>query len=207
MSEPDICICWNHSSKSKPLTCLQCFHSSCSLSSTGLRQFDAFVEGTALADVNIVQLAGGNARQAVTQLLPNIAVSDGNLTISFRNEAPFLGNPTVAGIEVYKSGPTSPVAVPVAAPVVAPVAAPIAGPAAFTPIRINCGGGAYNDTQGRLWIDDMYYDGGSIYTTNHDIANTTDDYLYNTARDGEVTYQIPVPAGTYQVVLHFAEIL
>jgi hypothetical protein len=178
------------------------------LSSNGLRQFDAFVEGTALANVNVAQLAGGTVRQAVTQVVPTTVVSDGFLTIHLHNEDPFLGNPTITGIEVYESGPASPVTAPVAAPASAPVAAPVTmDPPPFTTMRINCGGPLYTDTQGRSWIADQYFTGGSLFALDIAIANTADDILYQTERYGEVTYAIPVPIAAYKVILHFAEIL
>jgi Malectin domain/Fibronectin type III domain len=46
--------------------------------------------------------------------------------------------------------------------------------------------------------------GGPAYTAA--IASTIDDALYQSKRYGNVTYTIPVPNGTYQVTLKFAEI-
>ena len=40
----------------------------------------------------------------------------------------------------------------------------------------------------------------------NDIGGTTDDILYQSERNGEFKYEIPVPTGSYEVVLHFAEL-
>ena len=74
-----------------------------------------------------------------------------------------------------------------------------------TLIRINCGGG--NITFGsETWISDAYYSNGSGYSNTSPIANTTNDGLYQSERYGTHSYNVPVPAGTYTVKLHFAEI-
>jgi hypothetical protein len=87
------------------------------------------------------------------------------------------------------------------------------------PIRINAGGENYTDSQGQLWNADSYYNGGSMYETAvvFPIFDTEDSPLYKTERyaslDGPgfgpaspLSYNIPVPNGTYEVTLHFAEI-
>jgi Malectin domain len=40
-----------------------------------------------------------------------------------------------------------------------------------------------------------------------DILGTTDDEVYNFNRWGQFSYNIPVPAGTYEIVLHLSETL
>jgi N-acetylneuraminic acid mutarotase len=75
-----------------------------------------------------------------------------------------------------------------------------------TAVRINAGGGAFTDSQGRAWAADKNFTGGRTFATTQPINGTVEDPLYQTERYGNVTYQIPVASGTYQVVLHFAEI-
>jgi Malectin domain len=78
----------------------------------------------------------------------------------------------------------------------------------FVPIRINCGGiTPHIDALGRVWSSDAYFVGGSTFDSNADIADTSEDPLYNCERFGQASYDIPVPDGVYNVVLHFAEIL
>jgi Malectin domain len=77
---------------------------------------------------------------------------------------------------------------------------------AFEPILVNCGGGAYTDTQRRVWLADTYNEGGLLFGTGKDILGTEDDELYRSHRWGQLTYKIPVPIGSYEVVFHSAEI-
>jgi lysophospholipase L1-like esterase len=92
------------------------------------------------------------------------------------------------------------------------VAAVQANAAPLPTVRINAGGDAYTDSQGRVWAADNYFTGGFTNSTTAAIAGTTDDPLYQTERwhyaptGPEMTYAIPVPAGGYEVRLHFAEI-
>ncbi|MEE9363606.1 MAG: malectin domain-containing carbohydrate-binding protein, partial [Cellulophaga sp.] len=74
--------------------------------------------------------------------------------------------------------------------------------------RINSGGSSYS-FEGTDWSDDQYSNRGRIFSTASNIANTTNDQLYQTERytlSGNITYEIPVPSGDYSVNLHFAEI-
>jgi hypothetical protein len=76
------------------------------------------------------------------------------------------------------------------------------------PILINAGGPTIIDCQNRTWMTDSYFSGGSTYSvSNIDIMNTEDDVLYGSERYGNFVYQIPIPTGSYSVILHFAEIL
>lgn len=73
-------------------------------------------------------------------------------------------------------------------------------------VRINSGG---DDIvlDGVQWHADQYYSGGRIYTRNNPIDNTENDPLYQSERNGNFTYEIPVPEqGLYTAELHFAEI-
>ena len=77
------------------------------------------------------------------------------------------------------------------------------------PIRINCGGGAYTDTNGQVWQADSGYNTG-IGTTNKSIvAGTSDPALYQSNRYNQSTapmvYSFPVANGNYRVNLLFAE--
>jgi hypothetical protein len=73
--------------------------------------------------------------------------------------------------------------------------------------RINCEGNAYVDSQGNTWAADQYYNGGASLSTTNTIAGTADPTLYQTMRYGNpFTYTFPVPAGSYQITLKFAEI-
>jgi ELWxxDGT repeat protein len=77
-------------------------------------------------------------------------------------------------------------------------------PAAF---RINAGGEAYTDGEGKVFIADQYANSGSLSAkVTGEIANTAEDELYRQGRIGErFTYTLPTGNGVYYVVLHFAE--
>jgi len=73
----------------------------------------------------------------------------------------------------------------------------------------------YKDRSGKLWLPDQKYTGGKAYGNKGanyadrgalKIENTNAERVYQTeAYGGYVTYKIPVPNGTYNVYLHFAE--
>lgn len=77
---------------------------------------------------------------------------------------------------------------------------------------LNCGTNTnYYDTEYGWFDDDGYTTSTYTYSNGNAIANTTDDYLYQSERSSEVKpgaleYDIPVEPGSYQVDLHFAEI-
>ena len=81
------------------------------------------------------------------------------------------------------------------------------GGGGFNPIRVNGGGTAFTDTQGRVWSADAGFSGGNAASVSAGtaIANTVDDTLYQSERWGPSTYTFTVPAGSYQVTLKFAE--
>ncbi len=88
-------------------------------------------------------------------------------------------------------------------------APPPAGEAVY---RINVGGDAYVDSLDNTWAkDDQYFNTGNTFAVSSPIANTNDDTLYQTERwdldtAPELIYSLPVPNGSYEVRLHFAEI-
>ncbi len=80
-------------------------------------------------------------------------------------------------------------------------------------IRINAGGGSYQDNQNNSWnADKAYsiggfgYENGQTYSTSHTISGTSAQALYKSERWGMTAYRFDVPNGLYQVILHFAEI-
>lgn len=79
--------------------------------------------------------------------------------------------------------------------------------------RVNTGGSSYT-TGGSVTFDaDQAYSSGgwgyvegNVYSTSDPIDETNDDILYQTERWGMSAYRFTVDDGTYQVILHFAEI-
>ncbi len=86
--------------------------------------------------------------------------------------------------------------------------APVPPPPSAAAIRVNAGGPAYTDPQGKSWSADTGYAGGNGYTTASAIANTAAPALYQSERwnAGPFTYQFALPNGAYNVTLKFAEI-
>jgi hypothetical protein len=71
----------------------------------------------------------------------------------------------------------------------------------------NCGGGAFTASDGVDFAADTNFSSGNAYSITAAIEGTTDDVLYQSERwEKSFSYNIPVPNGTYQVMLMFAEI-
>jgi tetratricopeptide (TPR) repeat protein len=80
-------------------------------------------------------------------------------------------------------------------------------------IRINCGGDDYVSPEGETWGKDRFFLGGRRRAADFPgkIANTECDPLYDVQRlypreELSRGYRIPLPAGSYRIVLHFAEV-
>lgn len=77
--------------------------------------------------------------------------------------------------------------------------------------RVNAGGLGFTDLAGNTWYDDQGFNGGSALVSGNAIAATGDDVLYQSERydssssGANLQYAFAVPAGEYEVVLHFAE--
>ena len=88
-----------------------------------------------------------------------------------------------------------------------PTAAPVARP---FELLINSGGiAAYLERTGggRTWMPDKYFIGGGVLFKRHyDIQWTPDDEVFHIERHGEFRYEIPVPTGQYEVLLHLTEL-
>ncbi len=88
---------------------------------------------------------------------------------------------------------------------------PLSGVGEYT-YRINAGGGAYTDSQSRVWSPDAgFFSAGNPYSTTSIIAGTDMQALYQSERwdDAEIPemlFSFPVAPGGYVVRLHFAEI-
>ena len=116
-------------------------------------------------------------------------------------------SPTPSPTPTATPTPTpTPTSTPTPSPTTTPTPTPTATPVGST-VRINCGGPNYNDTQNHLWSADNYFTGGTALTFTQSISGTSDPTLYQSERFAPtLTYQIPVPNGSYEVTLCFAEL-
>jgi Malectin domain len=77
-------------------------------------------------------------------------------------------------------------------------------------VRILAGleNGTYTDRFGRVWQNDRFYTGGSVFESGgRAIAGARDPRLFQWRREGVFAYDIPLPPGTYEMRLYFAETL
>ena len=104
--------------------------------------------------------------------------------------------------------PTTAAPIPSPAPVgTAPPVVSTPTDVSFEPILINAGGEAYTDLMGRQWQEDRHFTGGNPYSRDSPISNTEDDVIYTSERMGDFSYRFEVPVATYEVILHFAEVI
>lgn len=65
---------------------------------------------------------------------------------------------------------------------------------------------SYIDRSGRTWSPDRFFSGGSVLVRPSErILRTLDPDIYRHMRAGEFGYDIPLPPGSYELHLHFAE--
>lgn len=153
---------------------------------SGRRVFNVSAEGQAwLSNYSIADKVGNYAAVVESR---NVTVSDGKLDLGFKT----VSNATsVAGIEIVKQDAPPP-------------------PPTQAYLRIDAGSPVDTaDAAGNLWKKDAYFDAGtgSINATSMPIANAQGrDKMYQSERWQANGYKIPLPAGTYTVKLHMAEI-
>lgn len=78
------------------------------------------------------------------------------------------------------------------------------------PMRINCGGSGYTDSQGQVWAADSGFNEGTASTIAAKVTGTNDPTLFQTGRWATTTRtplqdSFAVPNGKYHVNLYFAE--
>jgi len=66
----------------------------------------------------------------------------------------------------------------------------------------------YVDRLGRVWSGDRYFKGGSTFKfLVLPILRTSDPEIYQSGREGDFEYTIPLKPGIYELHLHFAELI
>jgi Malectin domain/IPT/TIG domain len=77
----------------------------------------------------------------------------------------------------------------------------------FEKIFINAGGEAVRDIFANDWDADTYFVGGVTFNdSTAEVDGTRNDLIYQSQRVGTFDYDIPVPEGNYELILHFAEL-
>jgi hypothetical protein len=177
--------------------------------SNNRRIFDVLIENVLRIDnLDIHAVAG--PKTAYIREFQNISVTDGVLNLNF---VASVNRPIINAIEVIQQ---QQVATPTPTPVTpTPTPQPTATPSPTlgnNVYRINAGGPQVL-TGGKLWCSSHYVTNGirRLYE-GASIANTNDDLIYQTIHlpnfqsgETEFIYTMPVPNGSYTVLLHFAE--
>ncbi len=130
-----------------------------------------------------------------------VNVTDQKINLDFSTTK---DNAKLAALEITRISGPSPTVSPTPSPSVSPTATPTPS---FTPIRLNTGTTTV-DTQNQTWISDNgKVSGGTTYTVNSTIANTSNQKLFQSERYGNTfNYTFTVPNGNYTVNLNFSEI-
>ncbi len=75
-------------------------------------------------------------------------------------------------------------------------------------ILVGLKAGTFTDRFGHVWQADQYFDGGTVVELPRQaIAGTREPRLFQSRRQGQFRYDIPVKNGDYEVRLYFAETL
>ena len=94
------------------------------------------------------------------------------------------------------------------APHPTPLGTPGAASGTGNEVRIRVGSLSkkYIDQLGKIWDEDRFFTGGVTFGPR-DVAilNTRDAAIYQTGREGDFRYDIPLQPGSYELRLHFAE--
>ncbi len=168
----------------------------------GQRVFNVAINGsTVLTNFDIFATAGG-ANIAVDKVFSNISPSNGTITINF--------GPVSADNAVIQAIQIVPQAVFTNTPTATATLTPTATstPLPQTVWRVGAGNAsAYTDKSGNVWSADENFTGGTAATASTTtVSGTSDSTLYQNQRYGNpFSYSFPLPAGSYQVTLKFAE--
>jgi Malectin domain/IPT/TIG domain len=170
------------------------------------RVFNVYVQNQLVrSKLDILAVTGGRNLSLIVPVVATASTTDPNIRLTLQN---VVQNAKISGIEIipYNSAPTVPTA-PIA-PIRQPTKMPVQAPTnSFNPILINSGSNvSFTDSLARVFLPDKYFTGGMIASRVVPISNTVDDNLYQYGRVGDnITYEIPVPIGTYAVALLFSE--
>jgi len=183
----------------------------------GSRVFDVFVEGSrSVDDLDVYVAVGVNTAHAV--LVSGITVTDSQLKMVFLASSGLAQLAGLGFVPVVVEPASTPVPTPTSTPSPTPVVV-VAAPSSV--VRINVGGADFVDAVGDIWLADRefdpavgwgYIDDGDNASVDSrvknvylDIASTTDDLLFATARNAVDRYDFILETGFYAIDLLFNE--
>jgi hypothetical protein len=178
-------------------------------STAGRRIFNILINNELVArQVDVVSAVGPNTAYSMSFTI-TISSSSSSLPAKIVLEfIPLRDSPMIAAMEIFeRDTATDEEEAPTTTPTVS-------SNAPLQSILINCGGNNFIEKASRrIWGADQYFVGGNPYTettisfVNNGVNETTLDFdLYQTERNGEFVYNIPVPSrGVYTVILHLLE--
>jgi hypothetical protein len=137
--------------------------------------------------------------------LPLVVVVGAGIWVAIRATRSKVGQGLATAVPVRPPEASVPTA---AVPVRPPEASVPAAASAGSAVRFIAGYSRedYADWSGETWGPDRYYTGGhAIVEPQVFIARAPDPKLFETAREGEFSYNIPLRAGTYELHLYFVE--
>jgi len=116
----------------------------------------------------------------------------------------------IAGVVWWIARAPKPPAVPAPANPQPQVAAEtLVGPPPGDEVRILAGSTrSYADHADKLWAADAWFTGGTaVKNEARHVVRTLDPSFYRASREGQFRYDIPLKPGTYELHLHFAEMV
>lgn len=167
-----------------------------------------------------VSLVSGNARSlpasteepqptlAVPPETPAAAAGKHQSYLLFAVTALLLAAVVVLAVGARYFASPAHAALPTASPL--PTISPAVGLAGTDSIRILAGlkTGVFTDGFGHSWQPDQYFEGGTVVELPRQVIfGTREPRLFQSRRQGQFRYDIPVKDGDYEVRLYFAETL
>lgn len=168
----------------------------------GSRLIDVYIQGDLVSkELDIFKEAGGEGNKAVVITTPNVLVENNFLFIAFVRVDTGHQQPKVNGIEIHLSEllTDAPTIRPSMSPSSQPTLTLTASSPTETPsdepkdyvLLINAGSpDNYTDPDGNIWVsDEGFYNAGTTFSTDADIANTDKPELYQTGKPMQMRCQ------------------
>jgi len=147
------------------------------------RIFDVLANGSSiLTDFDPLSDADGQNIADIRTFKDISPAADGHLHLRFLVRYPVKGNAFVNAIELTPGTQ-----------------------GIIRPLRWVASTHPFQDAQGQMWLPDQFFLGGRLRTHQEPITGTADPESFMSERFGHFSYSIPVPSGSYELTLKFAE--